>query len=420
MPTTFPIKRSDVVRTAFDVVVDIPLSDLEDDPYPFYEWMRRECPVAYVPESGRVWLLTWDLCKEHGVNDAVFGPTKDAHEGVYGRPNLMALTGDAHRTLRNAANAPTRPRKVKGYYETGIRATSRSYLSAIVRRGSADATLDIFEPIAQRVVGDVLGFPDVDDATLGRWFHVLADYLVDYGRDPQVAERSQEVKAEVREHVAERLPDLVAHRDETALSHMLHDGLPDGEVRDLDQILPTVYTLIVGGLQEPAHLIASTLYGLLTNPSQLQQVLDDPSRTVRAAVEEGLRWLPPFGYTEKLTTQDVSVGGIIVPANTEIAMVIGSANRDPLRFENPNQFDINRTDQDNVTFGFGAHFCIGHHLARALGEVALEETLSTLPDLRLDPANPTVISGWQTRAPKHMPVLWGVPEPSTSGERGNQ
>lgn len=394
------------VHNAFDIVADIPLADLEDDPYPHYAWMREECPVVYVPETGRVWVMTWELCKEAGTNDTVFGPTREAHELVYGRGNVMSLTGAEHRVIRNAANHPVRPKQVNCYYETGIRATTRTYLHHVASKGSADATLDIFEPLSQRVIGDVLGFTDVDDATLGRWFHVLAEYLVDYGRDAAVAERSRGVKAEIREYLEGRLPQLAAAPDHTALSHLLHDGMPEGQLRPIDEMLPTVGVLIVGGFQEPAHLIASTLYALLTHPEQAQLVLDDPVTWSRPAIEETLRWLSPFGMTEKLTTEDVSIGGVFIPAGTEIALVIGSANHDPARFERPDDFDITRTDGDNVSFGFGGHFCIGHNVARALGEVVLAETFQTLPNLRLDPERPPIVHGWLTRAPKSLPVLW--------------
>jgi cytochrome P450 len=399
------VQYSRPVRSAFDVVVDIPLEELEADPYPFYSWMREECPVVHVPATGRVWLLTWELCRQAGVNDAVFGPTREEHERVYGRPNIMSLTGDAHRTLRNAAKAPVRPPAVRSR-ESSIRATTRRYLETVRPKGGADATLEIFEPIAQRVVGDVLGFQDVDDAVLGRWFHVLADYLVDYGREADLAERSHEVKEEIRAYVGARFAELSANPDHTALSHLLHDGMPEGQVRPLDDVLPTIGVLIVGGFQEPAHLIASSIYGLLTDTEQARQVREDAATWSRPAVDEGLRWLPPFGYTEKLTTEDVTVGGVRIPAGTEIAMVIGSANRDPARFADPDVFDIHRADQANLSFGFGSHFCIGHTLSRALGEVVLEETLTTLPNLRLDPEEPTTVSGWQTRAPKSMPVRW--------------
>lgn len=86
--------------------------------------------------------------------------------------------------------------------------------------------------------------------------------------------------------------------------------------------------------------------------------------------------------------------------------MIGSANPDPKQFDRPDEFDIDRADQGNVSFGFGGHFCIGHHLARALGEVVLAETLEAPPNLRLDPDRPAVVQGWTIRAPKPLPVRW--------------
>ncbi|MFY9919084.1 MAG: hypothetical protein WAL26_11865, partial [Mycobacterium sp.] len=264
----------DPVKSAFDIVADLPLKALEDDPYQFYGWMRAEAPIVYVPETGRVLVTTWDLCKEAGANDTVFGPTKEAHETVYGCPNVMSMTGDGHRALRNAARVPVQPKAVKEIYENGIRKTVVRYIDSIRRRGAADATLEIFEPISQRVIGDVLGFTDVDDATLSRWY-----------------------------------PPPHEHPGRSGLDHLLRHGMPPGELRSIADIAPTVGVLIVGGFQEPAHLISNTLLGLFGRPDQAQRVASDPATWARPAVEEGLRWLPPFGFTEKLTTEAVTLGG---------------------------------------------------------------------------------------------------------------
>jgi aromatic O-demethylase, cytochrome P450 subunit len=407
LPKSVVVQRNPV-RSAFDIVADLPLQSLEHDPYQFYGWMRAESPIVYVPETGRVLVTTWDLCKEAGANDAVFGPTKQAHEIVYGRPNVMSMTGDGHRALRNAARVPVQPKAVNGYYETGIRETVVRYIDAIRPLGAADATLEIFEPISQRIVGDVLGFTDVDDGTLSRWFHVYADYLVDYGRDQQVAERVQDVKAEVWEYLEARIPGLLERPGHSGLDYLLRHGMPPGELRSIADIAPTVGVLIVGGFQEPAHLISNTLLGLFGRPDQAQQVASDPAAWARKAIEEGLRWLPPFGFTEKLTTEDVVLGGVPIPADTEIALVIGSANRDPERFADPETFDIDRKDQGNLSFGFGSHFCIGHIVTRAIGEVVIEEIFRRLPNLRLDPNRAPVVHGWLTRAAKSLPLVWDI------------
>ena len=179
-------------------------------------------------------------------------------------------------------------------------------------------------------------------------------------------------------------------------------------MRSIADIAPTVGVLIVGGFQEPAHLISNTLLGLLGRPAAARRVASDPAAWARPALEEGLRWLPPFGFTEKLTTEDVTLGGVLIPAHTEIALVIGSANRDPARFADPDVFDIDRCDQGNVSFGFGSHFCIGHNLARAIGEVVIEESFRLLPNVRLDPNPAPVVHGWLTRAAKSLPVVWDV------------
>lgn len=396
---------ADPVETAYDIVVDIPLTEFEEDPYRFYDWMRKECPIAYVPESNRVWLLTWDLCREAGVNEGVFGPTQQIHQFVYGHGNIMTLTGDKHRAVRAAANSPLRPKQTKGYQDRMLE-TTHHYLDAVSGRGRADAAREIFEPICMRAVGDIVGFGDLDDDTLSRWLHALSARLVDYGRDPEVDRRSQAVKVEIREYLERRLPELAQSEAYTVLGHLLHDGMPEGQVRSIEEIQPTAEVLIIGGFQEPAHLASSALYGLLTHPEQLQLVLDDPGTWVNRTIAETLRWLPPFGMTEKLTTEEITLGGVVIPAGTEIAMVIGSANRDPKRFENPNEFDITREDVDNVSFGFGSHFCIGHNVARALGGIVLTEALAALPGVRLDPDQPVVVHGWQARGPQELPILW--------------
>ena len=397
---------ADSVEAATDIVLNVELDELETDPYPFYKWMRDVCPISYAPATGRVLVTTWELCSEAGINDVVFGPTKQAHETVYGCPNIMSMTGPEHRGLRNAANAPFRPKAVQKYQESGIRATAARYIESIRQQGRADATTEILEPISQRVIGDVLGFTDLDDSTLSHWFHVYAEYLVDLGRDPAVAGRTKVVKAEVTDYLSARWHDLKEHPDDSGLSRLVRDGMPPGESRSVADLVGTVGVLMVGGFQEPAHSAANTLLGLMGRPDQAIRVADDPAKWSRAALEEGLRWLAPFGMTEKLTTQDVLLGGLLIPADTEVGLVIGSANRDPRRFQNPDVYDLDRTEQGNQSFGFGAHFCIGHVVSRILGQVVLEEMFSRLPNIRQDPDNEPVVHGWQVRAAKKLPIMW--------------
>ncbi len=394
-------------RLATDVVLDVPLETLEADPYPTYAWMREHCPIAYVPRSGRVFVTTWRLCDEAGNDDTVFVPAKGIFNSVYGEPNVISLNGEPHRRLRNAINPPFRPRAVIGYRETLLRATATRYVDAVAGLGRADATAQILEPISQRAVGDVLGFTDVDDATLGRWFKDYAAYLVDFDRSAEVAARGRAAKADVLAYLGDRLAGLAAEPDGSALSHMLHDGMPAGEVRGVDKLIGSLGVLIVGGFQEPAHGVANTLLGLLgRGDEQTDRVRADPAAWSTTAVDEGLRWLSPFGMTEKVLRSDAVLGGLEFPAGTEVGLMIGSANRDPERFDDPDVYDLDRPTRTHVAFGYGTHFCIGHSVAKVLGQVVLEELFRRLPGLRLDPDAPPVVHGWATRGVTSLPLVW--------------
>jgi cytochrome P450 len=386
-------------------VHDVALEILEDDPYPTYAWMRRYRPVAYVPETGRVWITTWDLCDKAGRNDALFGPTRDVFHAVYGNPNVMSLTGAEHLAHRTALNACFRPRAVNGYREQ-LRATAARYVDAVRDRGAADASTEILERVSLRAVGDVLGFNDVHDDVLIRWFRGFAAYLVDFGRSSEVAEHGRAIKAEVAAYLRARLDQLAAHPDGSTLSHLLHDGMPEGTVRGLEEIIGDVGVMIVGGFQEPAHGAANSLHGLFTRPDQTARLRADPSAWSAAAVEEGLRWLAPFGMTEKLTTADATVADVPFPAGTEVAMVLGSANRDETRYADPDVFDLDRPRQNHASFGYGLHFCLGHFVARQLEQVMLEEMFTRLPNLRPDPDRGAIVQGWAVRAAKRLPVVW--------------
>jgi aromatic O-demethylase, cytochrome P450 subunit len=387
-------------------VHDVALAVLEDDPYPTYAWMRRHRPIAYVPETGRVWITTWALCDEAGRNDGVFGPTREVFHAVYGNPNVMSLTGAEHLAHRTALNARFRPRAVSEYREQLLRATAARYIDAIRDRGEADANADILERISLRAIGDVLGFNDVHDDVLIRWFHGFAAYLVDFGRSREVAEHGRAVKAEVAAYLAPRLDLLAGHPDGSTLSHLIHDGMPGATTRGLDEVIGDVGVMIVGGFQEPAHGAANSLYGLFTRPDQAARLRADPRAWSAAAVEEGLRWLAPFGMTEKLTTAEVTLGTVHLPAGTEVALVLGSANRDETRYAQPDLFDLDRPRQTHASFGYGLHFCLGHFVARELERVMLEEMFSRLPNLRPDPDQEATVHGWAVRAAKRLPIVW--------------
>jgi cytochrome P450 len=392
------------IAAPIDVVVDVEIEDLDRDPYPFYARMRAESPVAWLPAVGRVLVATWDLCQEAGRNWQVFGPTEDLFNRVYGDPNVMSLTGEAHRVLREAVRAPFTPAAVAACRETVLRPVAVSRVEAIRERGRAEASADICEPISQRAIGDLVGFADVADDVLNRWFHDYGAYMVDLSGSEELAARGRAAKADVRRYLERREAELRARPDGTAIASLLTHGSEAG--RPIEEMIGTIGVIIVGGFQEPAHATANALHGLLGRPELARRMAADPAALSGAALEEGLRWLSPFGMTEKRTTADVVLGGVAIPPGTEIALGIASANHDRARFAHAEVFDPDRPRLGHVAFGFGTHFCIGNIVARALGAIVLEELFARLPNLRLDPDDEPFVHGWHVRAAKRLPVVW--------------
>ena len=157
-------------------------------------------------------------------------------------------------------------------------------------------------------------------------------------------------------------------------------------------------------------LIGSTLWHLLTNPDQLEYVLDDPVERCRWAAEEGIRLDPPTAWIPRINPRDVVWHDIPIPADASMLLGIMAANRDPSVYEDPDRFDVTRRPTSVMTFGFGNHFCLGAHLARAELETSLRVILERLPNLRFADTDGVRITGTihhLLRGPNRLPVAFG-------------
>ena len=181
-----------------------------------------------------------------------------------------------------------------------------------------------------------------------------------------------------------------------------HDPISDTELVDFTRLLMAAGTVTVH------RAYGILLYALLTHPDQLAAVRDD-RRLVPQAVEEALRWEQPLAHFGRLATRDTRLGDVAVAAGCPVTVDVGAANHDPAVWPDPERFDIFRAPRPHLTFGFGRHRCLGIHLARTELRVMLEATLDRCPNLRLDPAHPTRLTGLQIRMVSGLPVEWDVP-----------
>jgi cytochrome P450 len=383
--------------------------NLYQDPYPVYRRLRRDAPVAFFEATKEYFITRFDDCLAVGLNDTVFGPSGSADRPearVMGMPNVLTMSGEEHKCLREGIDANLTQERVRSYVEAMTRPVVREYIAAIRDRGEANLTAELFEPISVRVIGDVIGLTDVDNATLVEWFHAMGGGLQNVGNDPVVWERCDKALIDISAKMQTVYDGALAAPDNSLVSHVMYGGMPEGKVRGFDEIMPTMRVIILGGLQEPGHGAANAACGLLMNPDQARLMAADAERGALRAFDEGLRWIAPIGVTPRVAREDVEIDGTRIPAGASVAIVMASANRDEQRFDDPDAFQLDRKKKPHVSFGFRPHFCSGHFLSRALGQIALEETFKALPNLRLDPDREVKAKGWRFRGVTHLPAKW--------------
>jgi cytochrome P450 len=173
--------------------------------------------------------------------------------------------------------------------------------------------------------------------------------------------------------------------------------------REIDSF---VLLLLAAGSGTTWKQMGTTLTALLQRPDMLEAVRQDRS-LLRPAIEESVRWMPTDPMFSRWVVRDTELGGVKLPAGSVVHMNLGAANRDPKRWENPDEYDIFRPMRPNLGFGQGAHICLGMHLARAEITVAIDALLDRLPNLRLDPdAEPPRFIGLYERGATAIPVLF--------------
>ncbi len=383
----------------------ITVEQLDEDPYPLYARLRRDEPVAWVP-AVNLWLVTRaDDVEYVTTHPELFRARVDGSplDRSFGGPTILTVDGEQHLDLRRSLDAKYKPREVASYIDGLVRPIAQSALDALLARPErrADLMAAYFEPISVLSLGAVLGLGHLSADRLQEWFHGLAMGAINFENDPVKQQINDETATRIDEELRPLMERLQQEPDGSTIASMLTVG----RLRAIEEVLPSLKVIILGGMQEPGHGAGSCLFGLLTDADQLALVRAEPERW-DDAVHEGLRWVAPIGTQTRQATEDVVVSGTTIPAGGAVGAVVASACRDEREFDEPDRFDIRRPRKANAAFGYGPHFCAGHAFARDQERIALEMLVTAMPDLALDPEHEVTMRGWEFRAPAELRVTW--------------
>lgn len=317
-----------------------------------YLVLGREQGMALLKDR-RLSFPSVELLELQGVTDGI------VYDGT--TRGLMAQSGQAHARLRRLVSAAFTPRQVER-----LRPRLREYLAGLWQQiapaGRCEAVTALARPLPSMAIAELLGVP-ADAAQLAVWSGRLQAVF-----DMDMTAKRAEIEAaheEVRDYVLDLVQERRQRPGEDLLSAFVHHE-QDGDRLTEAEIVSLTSSVIAGGTDTTESQLAHGLRLFADHPDQWRQLGDDPALAERAC-QEVLRFEPIAPFTARLVREEVELDGIVFPVNTVLFVCAATANRDPKTYTNPDRFDImaDRGGAQVVTFGFGAHFCAGSHLARA-------------------------------------------------------
>ena len=371
------------------------------DPYPALARMRREAPIAFVPQLGSTLLCRRDDIFVSEKQIEVFSSHQP--QGLMNRlmgHNMMRKDGAAHLAERQAIAPAVSPRAVRVHWLTQFQAHADRLIDALDPAADVDLVRDFALPFSAECLKLITGLTNMRFEDMNAWSQAMIDGIANYTGDPAVEARCNAATAGIDAAIDDMLPVLEKTPNQSLLGVMLAAGMP------MDSIRANIKLAISGGQNEPRDAIAGTVWALLTHPEQLALAVHGEVRWLQV-FEEYARLISPIGMSPRRIAKPWTIRDVAFAPEERVFLMFGSANRDEAHFTAPDRFDIRRDVSKSIAFGAGPHFCAGAWASRAMiADVALPTLFRRLNNLRLRDDEPVRIGGWAFRGLLNLPVKW--------------
>ncbi|TGD85667.1 cytochrome P450 [Mycolicibacterium sp. CH28] len=365
-----------------DVTADVDLTDgrfyASGAAREAYRWMRAHQPI-FRDRNGLAAAATYRAVIDAERRPELFSNAGGIRPTSPPLPHMIDMDDPAHLLRRKLVNAGF-TRKQVGSKARSLEMLCDTLIDEVCERGECDFVRDLAAPLPMAVIGDMLGVAPQDRATLLAWSDDLVVALSSTASEETLAASVAALMAYndfMGATIAQR------RRNPTGdLVSVLIAAEADGERLTDEQITAETLLILIGGDETTRHTLSGGIAELTRHPDQWQALRGDPE-LIAGAVEEMLRWTSPVKNMCRTLTADNDFHGTRLRAGEKILLLFESANFDESVFGDPDQFRIDRTPNNHVSFGFGTHFCLGNQLARLELTTMTRRVLARLPDLRL-------------------------------------
>jgi cytochrome P450 len=384
------------------------------DPYPLYARMHDEAKVSRTAFGPYV-VNGYDECQAV-LRDPRLGrgvDIEDTSTGVFGdnggrrgqffeagSHNMLLADPPDHTRLRRLVSRSFTPSKVE-QLRPAINALVGDLLEDLAGRDQVEFMRDFALPLPMAVIGELVGVPADDRTDLQPFVRAAAR-----GIEPMLPDDEVEASIAAIEHLGDYFGQLLAERRRQPADDLLSALGPARENDDRltdDEVLSTAILLFAAGFETTTNLLGNGLLALLRHPDQLANWRAHPA-IASSAVEELLRFDSPVQFNLRVALQPAELVGQPLMRGDRIVVLQGAGNRDPARFERPDQLELRRADNAPLSFGWGIHHCIGASLARMEGEIAFNALLERFPTMELAAAEPPWRPGFTLRGLLELPL----------------
>ena len=371
------------------------------DPYPDLARMRREAPIAFMPQLGStIFTRRDDIFTQEKRIDVFSSHQPNGLMNLLMGHNMMRKDGEAHMAERAQMFPSVSPKAVRATWLKKFQAHADRILDELAPKGTADLVKAFALPLSAECLKDITGLTNITYQEMDAWSQAMIDGIANYVGDKAVEARCHAATAGIDAAIDDMLPRVREHPDSSILSVLFAAGQP------MQSIRANVKLAISGGQNEPRDAISGAVWALLTHPEQLDLVRSGKAKWIDV-FEEYARWMAPIGMAPRRVARKWSYGGVDFEPEDRVFLMFGSANRDEKYFSNADRFDISRDASKSVAFGAGPHFCAGAWASRAIvADVELPSLFARLKNLQLDPSEPVKIGGWAFRGLLNLPVTW--------------